>query len=495
VAHNIKYDYKVLIRHGFKVNGVLEDTLIIAQMNGELKSENRKLKTLVRELFDENYKTFDDLMSQYHPNLKKAKWNVDTIPVKELGAYCANDCKITYKLFEKLVEITDPTNLKVYNEIEKPLLKMVLDMELKGVPLNSAACEKGYNDCLTKMDFCKGWLFDWCGKEFNLNPSLELEEVLFDRMKLPIFKLNDNGRPRLDDTTLKRLAKMGYQEAIWLLRYREQAKLASTYYRKYLKCQTNGKIHANFQQTGTDTGRFSSSDPNLQNVHPEALHVFTASPGNILLSFDYKQMELVMLANLSKDRVMSEAALAGRDLHDETAKQLGVDRATAKVFNFGIPYRMSAWGIAKNLKAVGQWRSLEECNQLLEKHMEEFRGIEEYAQRQIAFGREHGYIETIIGRKRWIEQDEETSAQHFESQCVNTPIQGSCADIIKMAMVNIAKYRYVPIVQVHDELIFDVPLAEKEAVIKIVKKEMEEAIKLPVPMRVEVSEGNSWAEL
>jgi len=490
VAHNMKYDYKVLVRHGFKINGVLEDTLIISQMNGELKSKDHKLKTLVKDLFNEDNKTFDDLMVKYNPNVKKALMDVNKIPTEILGRYCANDCSITHRLYTKLLDITDKDCLKVYHEIEKPLLRVVLDMEMKGLSVDVKAAQDGYTYHMDRANFCKEYLYDMCGCYFKVNPSLELEALLFDKLKMPVLRLCDNGRPKLDDSVMKRLAKMGYEEAEMILHYRRSMKLANTYFKKYINMATKGKIYANFQQTGTETGRFSSSKPNLQNIDPEALHVFKAEPGNILLSFDYKQMELILMACLSEDKVLSAAALAGRDLHSETAEQLGVDRIAAKVFNFGIPYRMGSWGISQNLKAKGKWTPLTECQAILDRHKQKFYGVEAYAQRMIKFVKDNGYVATISGRKRFLDPSTAKPAQ-----CVNTPIQGGCADIIKIAMLGIAKYRYIPVAQVHDELIFEVPISEKEAVIKVVVKEMENAMKLPIPMRVSVVEGYTLAEL
>jgi len=494
VAHNIKYDYKVLVRHGFTINGTLEDTLIMSQMNGELKSKDRELKTLLKELFNKDHIAFKDLMISRHKNVKKALWKASNIPIKDIQDHCVDDCKSVYSLFELLREITDKECLRVYDEIEKPLLKVVLEMELKGIPVDLETVSSLITEFEEEMRISRAYCYNYYGKEFNLNASLELEDVLFNKFKYPLIKFCSNGRPATDEGTLHKLIKGGCVLTYYILEYRKLSKVIKTYLNNYKKYAVNGKIYANFQQTGTDTGRFSSSRPNLQNIHPEVLKCFTASPGNILLSFDYKQMELILLAHLSKDKMLLEAALAGRDMHDETAAQLGVDRKSAKVINFGIPYRMGAWGIRGEMKKQGIYKYLEECQELIDKHKKKFSGVEEFANQMIAMGREKGYVETLTGRKRWVTQEDENE-QHFESQCVNSPIQGGCADIIKIAMINVAKYRYIPVVQVHDEVIFDVPIKEKETVIKIVTDCMQNAVKLSVPMRVEVSEGKTWEDL
>jgi DNA polymerase-1 len=499
VAHNWKFDYKILTRHGFTINGDLEDTLIMAQMGGGDGAESNELTVLVKHIFGVEEKKYADILSHYNPGIKKAKQDPKKIPPEVLKKHCLSDALWTYKLYEHFLANMDEGNLKVYREIEKPLLKIILAMEAKGVTIDSQFITAGYKESMEKATFCQKWLQDYVGREFNMNPSLELEEVLFDRLKLPLLSVNDNGRPRLDNTALTRLVKMGYKELEWILWYRESIKLANTYFKKYLNCAIDSRVHSNFNQTGTETGRFSSSDPNLQNVHPDALGSFVASPGNILLSFDYKQIEIVVLAHLSQDEDLLNAIREGRDVHQETADLIGCSRDEAKEVVFGVAYRMAAWGLMTRLRQKGIRTDLIKAGEYLDSYRNLHKGVENYAQQMLVVGLEKGYTGTITGRKRLIDvkgyNDGTADRHHVTSQCVNTPVQGSAADIIKLAMIAIAKYRYIPIVQVHDELIFDVPIEEKEAVIKVVTNCMENAYKLDVPLRVEVAEGRSWADL
>jgi len=488
VAHNIKYDYKVLLRHGFTVNGRLEDTLILAQVNGNIATDNLKLKTLANFFFKQKNKTFDDLMCKFNPNAKKISQKVDNIPTKVLGKYCANDACLQYRLYILLRELTDTVNLKMYDTVEVPLLAMVIKMEQAGIRVDIDEIHKLTEAYENSMSISELYAYEYAGEEFNMMPSLSLEHMLFEKMKYPCIKYTDSGRPTTDEHVLRRMQRGGCVLTEYVLDYRIARKIISTYLTSYLKKQVNGRIHTNLHQTGTKTTRFASSNPNLQNVHPAVKKVFTASPGNKLVRFDYKQMELVMLAHCSQDKRLVESCMAGIDLHDAVAEGLHVDRDTAKVVNFAIPYRQGAWGLSKTLKC-----KTEIAQQLLDNHKETYAGVEEYVHKMIRFCRDNGYVETFTGRKRFL-TEEDTNTAHFESQCVNTPIQGGCAEIVKQVMLKCDEAGYIPILQVHDELLFDWPEADVDKNIPIVKDIMENTVKLSVPLRVSCKAGDNWKE-
>jgi DNA polymerase-1 len=499
LAHNIKFDYKVLQCHGIDVRGELEDTLILSQMHGHLPCKNYKLKSLVNAIFNKNLPSYNDLLVEYNKDIKKKDRLVSNIPIDILGKYCINDCLITIDLYLWLLNnITTNNNINIshqdtysiYTTIEKPLLPVVLDIEHVGINIDIPKLHSSIAAGKLGLDIMKDLIFDYAGEIFNINPSYDLERVLYSKFNHPILKINGkNGRPCTDEKVLHRLSRAGYILPRYILEYRYLYKLCNTYYKDYTKWAIDGKVYPNLNQTGTDTGRFSASNPNMQNVHSEAKSLFVASKGNRLVSFDYKQMEMVMGAVLSCDKLMVKAVDEGKDLHQVTMDELKVDRRQAKAINFGIFYGQTEFGLAKAIHT-----KMEKAKEYLNAYHALHPKIREYGDSQVLKATELGYVETILGRKRFLDV-KKMKPQEKYSVCINTPIQGSCADLIKLAMINIYKKGYTPILQVHDELLFDLPKDVVKKAVGIIKHEMENAYKLPVPMRVDVKIGVDWGKM
>jgi DNA polymerase-1 len=401
---------------------------------------------------------------------------------------------------------------KLYYDIELPLCEVLAEMEREGFLVDRTALYNYGESMIGTIDQLQQQIWNYAGHEFNINSPKQLGEVLFDELYLPQGKKTKTGWSTSADVLEKLRNKHPIIQNI--LDYRTLTKLKSTYADGLLKViDADGRIHTNFQMTVTATGRLSSTEPNLQNIPirkefgSEIRKMFVAAPGNVLVDADYSQIELRLLAHISKDTAMRDAFLSGVDFHTATASQVfntpveevtARQRSNAKAVNFGIVYGISAWSLAGDIGV-----STSEAKEYMDAYYEKYPGVHQYMEDIKEKAREDGYVVTLYQRRRYLP---ELKSSNFNTRsfgervALNMPIQGTAADIIKLAMVNVAnrlkkeKLEGKLILQVHDELIVECPEKEAETVSKLLAEEMENVIHLSVPLSVEVKTGHTWHE-
>ena len=411
--------------------------------------------------------------------------------------------------YSKRLKEADCTRL--YEEIEKPLVRVLYDMESQGVTVSReelSALGKQYSDITKSLE---EQIFSDCGCKFNINSPSQLGDVLFEKLGLKSGKKGKNGKYSTNAEILEKLAEDS-PVAGKVLRYRFYQKLLSTYIeglRPFI--EANDLVHTTYNQTITATGRLSSTNPNLQNIPireeegRELRKVFVPREGNVFIDADYSQIELRLLAHFSGCRELIDAYNEGKDIHSLTASQVfGVPisevtskmRREAKAVNFGIIYGISDYGLARNLGIP-----FAAAKSYIEKYFATYSAVKDYMNSNVEFAREHGYVSTLTGRRRFIPEIKNSNAnirQFGERAAMNMPLQGSSADIIKIAMINVHTrlkkegMKAKLILQVHDELVLDCPESEQEKASEILKHEMENAVKLTVPLTVEVHSGKNW---
>jgi len=417
-----------------------------------------------------------------------------------------------YKLHDVLKEKLKETNtLELFNNIEMPLVEVLADMQYTGMHIDKEALVTYGEELKQKINELTKNIYELCGEEFNINSTKQLGEILFEKLKLTASKKTKTGY----STDVDVLEKIVDEHPVIakLLEYRQLTKLNSTYVEGLLPYIKENRIHGNFNQTVTTTGRMSMTEPNLQNI-PMKLElgrklrkVFTASSGKKLLDADYSQIELRVLAHISNDKHMVDAFMHDRDIHTEAAaKVFNVPieevtkelRAEAKAVNFGIVYGISDFGLAGNI-GIGRKKAKE----YIEQYLNEYSGIKQFMEDIVSKAKEQGYVETLFNRRRYISEINSNNymvRQFGERIALNTPIQGTAADIIKIAMINMYKLlkennlKSKLILQVHDELLIEVEEGEMEQVKNCLKNAMENAMILKVPLKVEMNEGENWYE-
>jgi DNA polymerase-1 len=438
------------------------------------------------------------------------------VDVDKVSKYCCEDSDVTWRLkniLEKEIEKKELDNL--FHDVEMPLVEVLAAMEMNGVAIDTEYLAGLSSEMERKLDRLTKKVFELAGEEFNVNSPKQLSGILFEKMKLPVVKRTKTGFST-DEEVLTKLASRHPLPKV-LLEHRELSKLKSTYVDALpgLVNPKTGRVHTSFNQTVTQTGRLSSSDPNLQNIPirtEEGRKIRKAfmpsGRDNILLSADYSQIELRILAHLSADKHLIEAFKSGRDIHAFTAGLVfGVKeddvtdemRGMAKTVNFGIIYGMSPYGLSQSLGI-----EVDKAKEFIDSYFERYPDVKSYLEGLIAEAREKGFVTTILGRRRYIPEINSSDIrlrQFAERTAVNAPIQGSAADIIKVAMLAIHQKMMKEgleskmILQVHDELVFDVPKKEAGRMARIVKEGMEDVIKLKVPVEARLEEGKNWLEL
>ena len=511
IAHNIKYDLKVLQRYGIEVAEPLFDTMIAHYLiNPEAKQSMDFLST-----FYLNYQpvSIETLIGKKG----KGQGNMRDLKPEEICDYACEDADITLQLktlFEP--EIQKPHLSDLFYNMEMPLVKVLKDMEFEGISIDVPALidySKDLDHTLIRLD---EEIKSAAGEDFNIDSPKQLGEILFEKLKISSkAKKTKTGQYATSEDILQ---KHEHDHPIipMILEYRQLRKLKSTYVDPLpTMCDPmDGRIHTNFMQTVTATGRLSSNNPNLQNIPirsakgREIRRAFVARSSEFkLMAVDYSQIELRIIAALSEDPNMIEAFQKGQDIHAATAakvfhtpiEEVSRDqRSAAKAVNFGIIYGQSAFGLAQNLSI-----SRTEAKGIIDAYFAEYNTIKKYMDQVIAQARELGYVETIMKRRRYLPDINSANAVvrgYAERNAVNAPIQGSAADIIKMAMIVVdhamkkEKVQSKMILQVHDELVFDVHVSEEERMQILVKEAMENAIKLVVPMEVEWKIAQNWLE-
>lgn len=421
-----------------------------------------------------------------------------------------------YNLFrlkeEYALRLREENAQALYAELEMPLMRVLYDMETQGVCVNVELLNELSRKFQDDIDQLTKEIYELAGKPFNVNSPSQLGVVLFDEMKLPYYgKKNKSGKYSTNVDVLEKISS--YEIVQKILRHREISKLKSTYVEGMRPLLQNGKIHTTYTQTITSTGRLSSVNPNLQNIPvrkaegKELRKLFVASEGNVLLDADYSQIELRLLAHFSGCKELIEAYNKGEDIHALTASQVfhvplsevtGDLRRKAKAINFGIIYGMSGFGLSQDLDI-----SVGKAKEYIDAYFARYSDVKAYMDSNVKAAKENGYVTTLLGRKRNIPELKSSNfavRQFGERAAMNMPLQGSSADIIKIAMIRVHTMlkengmKAKLILQVHDELIIDCPIEEAEKVSEILKKGMEEAVSLRVPLTVEVSRGNNWYE-
>jgi len=510
IAHNLKFDYKILQQYNITVKGAMFDTMIAHYL---LNPDGRHGMDYLSEVYL-NYKpvSIETIIG------KKGK-NQGTFRDADLRTqtdYAAEDADITFQLYELFAPQLKIENLEdLFFNIEMPLMEVLAKMELEGISLDEKWLAQESIDLENDLRQLESKIFEISGEEFNMNSPKQLGEILFEKMQLdPKAKKTKTGQYATSEDVLQKLSSK-HEIIKHILEYRTYQKLKSTYV-DALPSQidkSDSRVHTNFSQTTAATGRLASVNPNLQNIPIRTLRgqqirgAFVSGEGKKIISADYSQIELRLIAEISGEENMIKAFQDGEDIHASTAAKLfkipleevsKTQRGQAKTVNFGIIYGQGAFALAEQ---TGMSRT--EAKQMIEAYFETYPKLKEYMAAQVSKAREQGYVETILGRKRHLKDINSNNfvvRGHAERNAVNAPVQGSAADVVKLAMIKIDKeldaqnLKTKMLLQVHDELIFEAPADEVEAASKLIKTEMERALETQVPLLVEVGVGKNWLE-
>jgi len=511
IAQNFKYDYKVLRKYGVDIkNKVLDTMLVHYLMNPDMK---HGMDLLAETYLNYRPVSITELIGKKGKNQKSMK---DLEPAEVLD-YAAEDADITLQLRNKFSSELEKPHLKdLYEKVEAPLIHVLADIELEGVNIDEAHLRNYSKELEVILVELEKSIKLTAGTEFNLDSPKQLGQILFEVLKISDKpKKTPSGQYKTSEDVLATY-KEDHPIISEILDYRQLRKLKSTYVDPLpeMVSKTTGRLHTNYMQTVAATGRLSSNNPNLQNIPirsekgREIRKAFIPRDENhTLVAADYSQVELRIIAALSNETAMIEDFVSGADIHAATAsKVFGVSiddvdremRSKAKAVNFGIIYGQGAFGLAQNL---GIKRG--EAKEIIENYFQKYSRLKEYMAENVEFARTNGYVETILGRRRYLKDINSGNAivrGFAERNAVNAPIQGSAADVIKLAMINIHKrfkeenFKSKMIMQVHDELVFDAHNSELEIIKPLIKLEMENAYKMSVPLLVEVDMGANWLE-
>lgn len=506
VGQNIKYDHTVLSRHGLELGNLYFDTMIAAW------------------LIDAGATSYGlDKLAELYLGYRMIKFNevvpkgslFPEIDIESASEYAAEDADITYRLYRLFKRKLERLSLfELFEQIEMPMVRILSRMEQAGIGLDTHLLSSYAEELTARMEELQQRIFAEAQMSFNLNSPKQLQEVLFEKRGLPTGKKTKTGFST-DTNVLEELSHYDVIPA-WILEYRALAKLLGTYVTALplLVDPATGRIHTSFVQTGTATGRLSSRNPNLQNIPIRSedgrriRSAFVPQEGCVFLSADYSQIELVILAHVSEDPGLRDAFLKQVDIHRYTASLIfeipieevsDAQRRIAKTINFGVMYGMSPFRLSRELNIP---RS--QASEFIDAYFTRYQGVRSYMDRTIAEAQKEGYVTTMYGHRRTIAgitSRNRTEAAGAERIAVNTPIQGSAADIMKLAMIATdreLKKRNLKtrlLLQVHDELIFEVPQGEVEEVRTLVRETMESVVELKVPLKVSIETGNSWGEM
>ena len=508
-GHNVKHDWLVLRRAGVELAGVTFDSML-ASFVLDPGGRSHAIDDVARERLSLTMRTFAEVAGRGRSERPFA-----AVPVADAARYCATASEVVLRLHDALrPELEDHQLLRLLETIELPLIAVLVDMEWHGVRIDLDRLSEISRTFAAELAALERTIYQAAGTDFNINSTPQLRHVLFEKHQLPVLKKTKTG-PSTDYEVLEQLAAMGHEVPRLLIEYRELSKLKSTYVDAlpgFINPAT-GRIHTSFNQAGAATGRLSSSDPNLQNIpvrtpRGEGIRrTFVAPPGAVLLTADYSQIELRLLAHLSGDPAFVQAFTQGGDIHRQTAavifnvaqdKVTSEMRARAKTINFATIYGQGAFALSRQL-GITQ----DEAKQFIEQYFTRFSGVRAWLDRTVAEARAKGYVETLFGRRRYIPElkDRNYNIRAFgERTATNSPLQGSAADLIKIAMVRIAAalkeggLASRMILQVHDELVLEVPAGEASIATELVKRHMERAAELHVPLVVTVGVGTNWVD-
>ncbi|QXC07640.1 DNA polymerase I [Aeromonas sp. FDAARGOS 1408] len=509
VGQNLKYDRNVLLNHGIELQGIAYDTMLESYVLNSTASRH-DMDSLARRYLNAETISFEEIAGK---GVKQLTFN--QIELEQAAPYAAEDADITLRLHQALWGklAAEPGLAKVFSEIELPLLPVLARMERLGTTIEPKLLHKQSQEIEVRLAELEKQAHELAGQEFNLSSPKQLGEILFTKLGLPIIKKTPKGAPSTAEEVLAELAET-YELPRLLMEHRGLAKLKSTYTDKLplmIKPQT-GRVHTSYHQAVAATGRLSSTDPNLQNIPVRneqgrrIRQAFIPCTGYKLVAADYSQIELRIMAHLSGDKGLLTAFAEGKDIHKATAAEVfGVEldavtsdmRRSAKAINFGLIYGMSAFGLAKQL-GIGR----AEAQKYMDLYFERYPGVLEYMERTRQQAEAQGYVETLFGRRLYLPDIKSRNAglrKAAERAAINAPMQGTAADIIKRAMINVDGWiRGIEdqsirmLMQVHDELVFEIREEKLEEYIAIIKEKMSAAAELHVPLVVEAGTGDNW---
>ncbi|WP_421198236.1 DNA polymerase I [Aeromonas enteropelogenes] len=509
VGQNLKYDRNVLLNHGIELQGIAYDTMLESYVLNSTASRH-DMDSLARRYLNVETISFEEIAGK---GVKQLTFN--QIELEQAAPYAAEDADITLRLHQALWGklAAEPGLAKVFSEIELPLLPVLARMERLGTTIEPRLLHQQSQEIEVRLAELEKQAHELAGQEFNLSSPKQLGEILFTKLGLPIIKKTPKGAPSTAEEVLAELAET-YELPQLLMEHRGLAKLKSTYTDKLplmIKPQT-GRVHTSYHQAVAATGRLSSTDPNLQNIPVRneqgrrIRQAFIPCTGYKLVAADYSQIELRIMAHLSGDKGLLTAFAEGKDIHKATAAEVfGVEldavtsdmRRSAKAINFGLIYGMSAFGLAKQL-GIGR----AEAQKYMDLYFERYPGVLEYMERTRQQAEAQGYVETLFGRRLYLPDIKSRNAglrKAAERAAINAPMQGTAADIIKRAMINVDDWiRGIEdesirmLMQVHDELVFEIREEKLEEYIAIIKEKMSAAAELHVPLVVEAGTGDNW---
>ncbi|CAM2844059.1 DNA polymerase I [Legionella worsleiensis] len=507
IGQNIKYDYGIFKNHGVTLQGIAYDTMLESYVLNS-SAGRHDMDTLALKYLGHKTISFEDIAGKGAKQLR-----FDQIPVATAGVYAAEDADVTLQLHHTLYPMMDEPLKEVLQTIEMPLLTVLADMERYGVLIDPITLKTHGNRLKERIGELENEALSLAGRPFNLNSPKQLQEILFDELKLPVLAKTPTGQPSTAESVLQELA-FDFRLAAVILEYRSLSKLVSTYIDALPKKinPTTHRVHTSYNQAVAATGRLSSSEPNLQNIPIRSEEgrlirkAFIAPPDCVILAADYSQIELRIMAHLSQDANLLKAFANGWDIHAATASEIfqtpldqvtSEQRRKSKAVNFGLIYGMSAFGLAKQLGVERQ-----DAQQYIDTYFHRYPGVLDYMDRTRKQAHQQGYVETLFGRRLYLP---EINARNMmrqkaaERMAINAPMQGTAADIIKKTMLAVAHWQQTQsspparmIMQVHDELVFEVRKDAVESCTQIIHNLMEHTVELSVPLLVSIGTGANW---
>ena len=510
VGQNLKFDLPILNRHGIKVTEFLGDTMLMSYVLNSTGTRHGLDRMAV------HYLQYQPMKYEEVAGSASKQINFAQVEIPAATFYAAEDADITFRLFNLLDKKLqkEPKLINLLKTLEYPMLKSLLRVETNGAKINTNMLAEYSKELGLKIDKLSKTAFKMAGEEFNMDSPKQLVEILYNKLELPVLKKTPKGQPSTNEDTLQRLAEE-YELPKVIIQYRGLAKLKSTYTDSLINIQhpDTKRIHTSYQQAVTSTGRLSSTEPNLQNIPIKTAEgrkireAFVAEKGNVLISADYSQIELRIMAHLSGDKNLTHAFNNNIDVHSATASEIfdvpleevtTDHRRSAKAINFGLIYGMSAFGLTRQLGIPRH-----EAQAYLDTYFERYTGVREYMDSTKELAKKNLYVETILGRKLHVTEINASNGlrrQAAERAAINAPLQGSAADIIKKAMIDVDEWigennpNIKMIMQVHDELIFEVKKDFAEEALTQVISLMERAVKLNIPLIVDANQGANWNE-
>ena len=510
IGQNLKYDISVLANYAISVAGPFADTMLASYVLNSTATRH-DMDSLALKYLGEKTISFEEIAGK---GAKQLTFN--QIALEQAAPYACEDVDITLRLQQALRPQVESAGrlAEVLDNIELPLIKVLSRIERNGVAVDAERLHQQSQQLEQRIGELEREAFELAGREFNLGSPKQLGQILFEEQKIPVLKKTPKGAPSTAEGVLEELA-LDYPLPKVIMQHRGLAKLKSTYTDKLprLLNKATGRVHTSYHQAVTATGRLSSSDPNLQNIPirteegRKIRQAFIARPGYRIVAADYSQIELRIMAHLSEDKGLLEAFAEGRDIHTATAAEVfgtslekvsGDQRRSAKAINFGLIYGMSAWGLSRQLHIERN-----QAQTYIDRYFDRYPGVARYMERIRSQAADDGFVETVLGRRLYlpeIQSQNRNRRQGAERTAINAPMQGSAADIIKQAMIDVdawlaeGEFDALMVMQVHDELVFEVAEKQVEAFIEQVQKRMQGAAELKVPLIVEAESGANWDE-